>query len=231
MADEPVPGTVPTPAERKREVAREWPAWLILTVLWGASVLAFPRLPGRVPVHWNLQGQVDRWGSPWEATVLAPALATGIYLFILAIDWGGLDFRAARAMSVATARQVRMLILLFIGALHAVILGAALEGGTLRGAMLWACIDGFLILLGNLMPRLEPNAWVGIRIPPTLENRDIWKRTHRLAGRVFVLGGLALLPACLLPEPFAMVVSFAGLVALFLVPTVYAYRLRAALTR
>ena len=228
MVDEPVPGTGPSTAERKREVAREWPAWLILALLWGASFLAFPRLPGRVPVHWNLQGQVDRWGSPWEATVLVPALATGLYLFILAIDWGGLDFRAARAMSVATVRQVRILILLFIGALHAVILGATLKGGTLREAMLWACIDGFLILLGNLMPRLEPNAWVGIRIPPTLESRDIWKRTHRLAGRVFVIGGLVLLPACLLPEPFAMIVSFVGIAALFLVPTVYAYRLRAA---
>jgi uncharacterized membrane protein len=132
-------------------------------------------------------------------------------------------------MAPATKRQVRLLALLLVGVLQAIILEATLRGGTLRGASLLACIWGFFILLGNLMPRLEPNGWVGIRVPPTLENREVWKQTHRFGGKLFVLGGTLLLPTAFLPEPWPTVTMVVGLTVLSLVPIVYAYRLRATL--
>ena len=73
--------------------------------------------------------------------------------------------------------------------------------------------------------------WTGIRIPPTLENREVWKQTHRFGGKVFVIGGTLLLPMAFLPEPYPMISLVAGLVLLSLIPIVYAYRLRAALSR
>jgi uncharacterized membrane protein len=232
MADDLPSSTGDLPvAENRREIREEWPAWLILAALWGGSLLVLRRLPARVPVHWNLQGQVDRWGTPLEAALLLPALATGVYLLILAFDWGRLDFKAARAMSPATTRQVRILVLLLLGILQGLILGATLGGGAFRGNLVFACLFGFFILLGNLMPRLEPNAWVGIRIPPTLENREVWKGTHRFAGRLWVIGGVLLLPTCLLRESHALFICLACLTLLAIVPMIYAYRLRALLPR
>jgi uncharacterized membrane protein len=222
--DLPIPGT-------RREIRKEWPAWLILAALWGGSLLMFQRLPARVPVHWNLKGQVDRWGSPFEATLLLPAIATCVYLLILAYDWGRMDFKAARAMSPSTTRQVRVLVLLLLGILQGLLLGATAGGGAFRGNLVFACLFGFFILLGNLMPRLEPNAWVRIRIPPTLENREVWKGTHRFAGRLWVIGGVLLLPTCLLREPLAFPICLTGLSLLAFVPMIYAYRLRAILSR
>jgi uncharacterized membrane protein len=169
---------------------------------------------------------VDGWGGPWQAALLLPGLATGLYLLILALDWGRLDFRAARRMAPATARQVRLLLLLLLGTVHGLILGSTLRGGTPGASLLVAFVAGFLVLLGNLMPRLEPNAWVGIRIPPTLENREVWKRTHRMTGRWLVLAGLLGLPLSLVPWASLHVV----LLALILVPLGagigYAYALR-----
>ena len=72
--------------------------------------------------------------------------------------------------------------------------------------------------------------WTGICIPPTLENREVWKQTHRFGGKVFVIGGTLLLPTAFLPEPYPMISLVAGLVLLSLIPIVYAYRLRAALS-
>jgi len=232
MADD-VPsstGDLPTPGNR-REIRKEWPAWLILAALWGGSLLVLQRLPARVPVHWNLQGQVDRWGTPLEGALLLPALATGVYLLILAFDWGRMDFKAARAMSPSTTRQVRVLLLLLMGMLQVLILGPTLRGGAFSGNLFFVYLFGFFILLGNLMPRLEPNAWVGIRIPPTLENREVWKGTHRFAGRLWVIGGVLLLPTCLLRESLALPICLSGLLLLAFVPMIYAYRLRALLSR
>lgn len=222
---EPAPTLVPG-----RDVRGEWPAWILLAVLWGASLWAVGHLPDRVPLHWDLRGQVDRWGSPLQAALLVPGIATGAYLLILAFDWGRLDFQAARAMAPATTRRVRILILLLMGALHGTILWTSMRGGVAAASRLMLILALFLIFLGDLFPRLEPNAWVGIRVPPTLENREVWKRTHRMGGRWLVLAGLAGLPLSLLPERFAVLGLFPLLLPLA-AATVYAYMLRARLAR
>lgn len=50
------------------------------------------------------------------------------------------------------------------------------------------------------MPRVAPNYTFGIRLPWTLASEDNWRRTHRFAGRVFVVCGVALF-ACVLLRP------------------------------
>lgn len=179
-----------------------------------------------MPLHWNFRGEVDGWGGPWQAALLIPALATGVYFLILVLDWGRLDFRAARCMASATKRQVRLLVLLLLGTMHGLILGTALKGGTPRTSLLMACMAGFLVLLGNLMPRLEPNAWVGIRIPPTLENREVWRQTHRRTGRWLVAAGLLGLPLCLVSGSAAHAASLALILAPLGAGVIYAYLLR-----
>lgn len=174
----------------------------MLAALWGFSLWAKGRLPARVPIHWDLAGQVNGWGSPLLASTLLPAIATGTYLLILAYDWGGMDFKAARAMSASTTRHMRLLILFLTGGLHGLLLQTILQGGSPSSAWMLIIISVFLVLLGNIAPRLEPNAWVGLRIPPTLEHREVWKRTHRVFGRWLVVAGLLGVPASLLPEPF-----------------------------
>ena len=199
---------------------------MILAGLWGGSLFALRRLPSRVPMHWNLAGEVDRWGSPLEAVLVLPVIATAVYLLILAFDWGHLDFKAARAMAPRTTRQVRILVLLLLLGLHGTILWTTAQGGSLVASRLLVLMALFFVCLGNLMPRLEPNAWVGIRVPPTLEDREVWKRTHRLGGRVFVGGGLALLPLCLLPERIGNPVFLVLLITISVIPVVYAYWIR-----
>ena len=226
MAHDPVPGSGEPRPDEGRIILREWPAWLILAALWAGSLLAEPHLPARVPIHWGFHGEVNGWSTPWEAAWQLPALATGMYGFILLMDWGGLDFRAARRMAPGTKRQMRLLVLALMAGVQAVILGSALRGSTPGDGLLLAILSLFLVLLGNLMPRLEPNAWIGIRIPPTLENREVWKRPHRMTGRWLVLAGLLGLPLSLVPWTSLHVV----LLALILVPLgagiCYAYVLR-----
>lgn len=215
-----------TPEPLGREVRKEWPAWLLLAALWAFSLWSVGRLPERVPVHWNLQGQVDGWGSPLSAALLLPALSTGAYLLILAFDWGRMDFKAARAMSPATTRQVRLLLLLLLAGVHGSILWSAMGGGAAPMSRMMILLSIFFVLLGNLMPRLEPNAWVGIRIPPTLENREVWRRTHRMGGRWLVVSGLLGVPVSLLPEPVANILLLPLVLIPLLLSAVYAYWIR-----
>jgi uncharacterized membrane protein len=55
------------------------------------------------------------------------------------------------------------------------------------------------IFIGNLSPKFKPNYFVGIRTPWTLANEDVWKKTHRFGGKVFVITGLLLLLVPVVP--------------------------------
>ena len=46
-----------------------------------------------------------------------------------------------------------------------------------------------LIVLGNFMGKITRNFFVGIRTPWTLASDEVWLRTHRLGGKLFVLAG------------------------------------------
>jgi uncharacterized membrane protein len=47
--------------------------------------------------------------------------------------------------------------------------------------------------LGNYLPNLRPNYFIGIRTPWTLENAETWRATHRLGGKLMFFGSLLLL--------------------------------------
>jgi uncharacterized membrane protein len=47
--------------------------------------------------------------------------------------------------------------------------------------------------LGNYLPNLRPNYFVGIRTPWTLEDAETWRATHRLGGKLMFFGSLLLL--------------------------------------
>ncbi len=71
-----------------REIGKEWPAGLMLAALWGFSLWAKGRFPARVPIHWDLAGQVNGWASPLLAStgliptlVLLPVLGAVIHAY------------------------------------------------------------------------------------------------------------------------------------------------------
>lgn len=49
----------------------------------------------------------------------------------------------------------------------------------------------FLVAMGNYYPTLRQNFLFGIRNPWTHGSEEIWKKTHRFAGKVYFWGGLA----------------------------------------
>lgn len=45
-------------------------------------------------------------------------------------------------------------------------------------------IGVLFVILGNYFKTIQPNYFIGIKTPWTLENETIWKETHRMAGKL-----------------------------------------------
>ena len=81
-----------------------------------------------------------------------------------------------------------------------------------------------MIVIGNYLPKTRRNYTIGIRLPWTLENDENWSKTHRLAGKVWVLGGLLLFLNAFV-QLYVYWVFFLTFFLVVLIPSIYSYQL------
>ena len=78
--------------------------------------------------------------------------------------------------------------------------------------------------LGNYFQAVRPNYFIGIRSPWTLESETVWKKTHRAAGRLYMLGGLAIALAALFLSPTSVTPVMIGVISILVfVPFIHSY--------
>jgi uncharacterized membrane protein len=53
--------------------------------MFAGAAWSWPHVPERLPVHWNLQGEVDRWGGKFEGLFLLPIVTLGLYFLLLIV--------------------------------------------------------------------------------------------------------------------------------------------------
>jgi uncharacterized membrane protein len=163
---------------------------ILVALAFAATALAWPHLPPRVPLHWNIHGEVDFRGP----RALMMAVGPGAMLAELAI------FALLPALSPKrfdlegfprTYLRIMLAAILLAGYVTAVLLFAALTGHVDVSAALLAGVSLVLVFIGNLMGKVRRNFFIGIRTPWTLASERVWYATHRLAGKTIVAAGIA----------------------------------------
>jgi uncharacterized membrane protein len=195
--------------------------YLSVAALWIVGLGALPFLPAQVPIHWNAAGQVDGYGGPLTAALLPAAIGTAVALLtplLPRLDPRGKSYAAFGD----TYALIMNALMLFFVALQLITLGFALGLPLDVARLLMAGVGLLLAVIGNELGRVQPNYFVGIRTPWTLADPEVWRRTHRVGGRLFVgLGVLITLTALLLPPQAAAPVVLVG--TLGLTAFVFAY--------
>ena len=201
----------------------ELPQWMIIVAMFVAGIAIWPTTPARIPVHWDASGNANGYGGKAEGLLLLPVIALGIYLlllFIPRIDPG----RANYAQFSGPFLVVRYAVLLMMAAIYGLTL-IAIEVVDLNMTRVILGIVGLLfIVLGNVLGKVRPNWFVGVRTPWTLSSKRSWVRTHRLAGWLFTVAGLiflALIAANVSVALPLIVSAVVGVIAVVLI--VYSY--------
>ncbi len=174
----------------------------------------FPMLPASVPTHWGAGGAADGWGSPVQGAFLFPA----IMIFTLALFWvipkiavfkKNMAAFENKFWGLGFALQIFFLIFFVISLLPNF-------GYNFNMSQLFAIPLAFLFIsIGIFMPSFKRNFFVGIRTPWTLANDAVWKKTHVLGGKLFILTGFMTLFSLPFPESTVFVsVGFAVLSAI-----------------
>jgi uncharacterized membrane protein len=178
-------------------------ALICAAVAFGMGILALPFLPAQVPSHWNIAGEVDGYSSPLTAALLTPALILALAVILPRLP--KIDPRRENyAQFQGTYALTINAIALFLTALHLLTLAFALGAGFDLARLVFLGLGLLIAVIGNELGRVQPNYFMGIRTPWTLADDEVWRRTHRLGGRLLaVAGALTALAALLLPLPVA----------------------------
>ena len=181
--------------------------------LYGA--LAWPNAPDRFPMHWNLHGEVDRWGGRFEGLFVLPliALATSLLLrFLPRVDPGRANYDNFAGAWATMRVTVAAILTVVYGIVQVAARGRAIEVRTVMPL----AIGALFVVLGNLLGKLRPNWFFGIRTPWTLSSAESWNRTHRAGGWVFIgLGLLMIVSGLLAPGRSILIVVALVLLATF----------------
>lgn len=146
-----------------------------------------------IPLHWNGDWQVDRWGS---RVAFATALGGMTLIGFIAAAGLGLSALQAEAAGDATRRRSMRIgqgVALFVFAATGLLMSWAGLGQTTSEtgpAVMMGGLSLILLVTGAFLGRVAPNPLVGVRTPWSYKSRLAWDRSNRLAGRLFCLLGL-----------------------------------------
>lgn len=187
------------------------------------ALVSYPFLPTLVPMHWNINGQVDSYAPRWVSMLLFPATSIGIYLLIRVLFWLGPNISSSgQRANLRVVNLIIIAVLLFMLLVQIVTTAIALGFPIDMAFVMNLALSLLLIFLGNYMGKLRRNFWAGIRTPWTILNETVWERTHRLGGWLFVLAGLIGLITTFIP-PLRFWGVMSALFAVIVILVVYSY--------
>ncbi len=201
---------------------RRWVGAALIGAMVLFSLAVWSQLPERVPTHWNIRGEVDGYSSRRVGALLLPGI--GLLVWLLLPLLRRLDPRRDNYERFEeTFHTLINAVIAYLGLIHVLALGAALGWDIDMSRAMVALVGVSFVVIGNFLPRIRSNWWMGIRTPWTLESERVWRETHRLAGWTFVAGGLVAIVAMGLPHGLRFPLAMAGLIGGSLVPVAASY--------
>lgn len=162
------------------------------------GILLWDRLPEKMAIHWGANGQPDGWSS-------RPVAVFGMPLLLLAIHWLGVWLTGEDKRNRHQNEKILQLMFWIAPVVSLFGMGstyASALGQPLRIDRLVLLLLGIVFaMIGNYMPKCRQNYTIGIKVVWTLSDEENWNATHRLAGKLWMIGGLLLMLCAFLTGP------------------------------
>ena len=214
--------------------------WIIciLTVL--STVFMLFILPDTVPVHFDISGAPDRWGSKFELLILPVVLIVCaltinpmVKSYLKKAEESEDDKKKAEHLSNAKVLNITgiatmcLFFVMNIVTLYTTYVQVTPENNLPEFDILR--VVGFImgvmmIVLGNYMPKTRNNPNVGFRFPWTRYNDVTWNKSNRFASYVLmIVGAISALCSLFVSGIIASLLSVGALLIALPIIMFYAY--------
>lgn len=203
---------------------KEWVLWVILILPFVFLLFIWDRLPEQIATHWNSKGEADGYNSKKFGALFTPLLNVAIYILLLLIP--RIDPRKKNYdLFQGPYFMIRLSLTIFLTTMHMITLYIALGHSLEISKIAPSAVFILLIIMGNYMGNIRSNYFVGIRTPWTLENEEVWKKTHQFAGKLWFILGIMGLAITIIWNNYPEIILVTLIIIIVLSPIVYSYLL------
>ncbi|KWX80470.1 SdpI family protein [Paenibacillus jilunlii] len=188
----------------------------------GYALVNYGKLPGQLPAHFNIRGEVDRYWS--KGSIIALTGFLGL-IFPLAMQFiKSVDPKKENYSKFQNAyKMIRLAIAALFDAMLVLTVSYGLDQSIPAGKIAMVAIGLLFIVVGNFMPQIRDNYFTGIRTAWTLASPEVWRKTHRFSGRMWMIGGLLIALGAFLPKSLSISMIIAALVIAIILPFAYSW--------
>lgn len=196
--------------------------WVIISIPFIYLLMIWKELPAQVATHFDIAGNPNDWTDKSNMPYMIGAITIGTYLLMLAIPY--FDPKKKIEQMGEKYYSLRLIMTLFMSVIGFYLLYVSSKN-TINPNLLIALVGAFYAVLGNYLQSVKPNYFIGIRTPWSLENEETWRKTHRLAGKLWLGGGLlTMLIALMVKNNNLLAITFGTVTAVVaIIPVVYSY--------
>ncbi|WP_342563050.1 SdpI family protein [Paenibacillus sp. FSL R7-0345] len=188
----------------------------------GYAIINYSRLPEQLPAQFSITGEVNRYWP--KSTIIIQGAFLGLVLplamqFIRRID----PKKDNYSKFPGAYKMIRLAIAVLMDAMLVLAVTKGLNPDFAAGKLAIAVVGVLFIALGNYMPQIKDNYFTGIKTPWTLASPEVWRKTHRFSGYMWVAAGIMLVLAAFLPQTLSISLIITALLVAVIVPYVYSW--------
>ncbi|MBR5596421.1 MAG: SdpI family protein [Lachnospiraceae bacterium] len=179
--------------------------------------ILWEQLPDVIPTHFGMDGTPNGWSSKAFTVFGIPVLMTFFHLLCVGItSQDPKYYNMSDKLFGLIVWLIPVISLLVVVSCY----GGAL-GWNINISKYAVAGSGILfVIIGNYLPKCKQNYTMGIKLPWTLDNEENWNKTHRLAGFIWVVGGLLITLNAFIGYEWLFIVI---ILIMTMVPVVYSY--------
>lgn len=187
------------------------------------SIVLYKDLPDEIAVHWNSSGEVDAYAGKAFVAFLFPLIFMVLNIIAQFFLYGDPKRKAhSKAMELIAVWLVPLLSLIIIPITLLIALGNDIP----IIIFVYVFVGIVFIVCGNYLPKSRRNFTIGIKIPWTLNSDYNWNKTHRMAGILWIIGGIVMILGAFLfinHTTYLLWFTLIVIAVLAIVPIAYSY--------
>ena len=185
------------------------------------GVFLYEKLPEQLPIHWNGAGEIDDYSH--KAMVFF-----GFPIFFMVMElimYAGISADPKKQNQSPKVKTLCLWLLpVTLLLVYSITVTVALGYEVNVINIICLFLGAVFVIIGNYLPKGKQNYTIGYRIPWTLNDAENWNKTHRLAGYLWIVGGLILIVSALLVHDTVVLPGVTcGLIVLCFVPVAYSF--------
>ena len=216
--------------------------WIISCISLAGTALVLQFMPDTVPVHYDIAGNVNRYGSKYE-NLLFPGiiLLTTLFLSLMSSYFSKKAEKVKNEKEIAEAKTnekvlniVGVTLAAFFTTMQGVIIynswkGADIQSGSMPvdlGKVCTILLGVTFVILGNFMTKTRTNSVLGLRTTWSMYNDNTWRKSNRFGAIAIIAAGiLTIISAIFIKNSFgATMASLGYLIIASIAAVIYSYK-------